>query len=777
MTHREAHPQSTDLPPENDALPDVAARQIVAGGPAAVASSMGISLKEMGLVTTAKTLTAVNQVKGFDCPGCAWPDPEDHRSMAEFCENGAKAVAEEATLKRVTPEFFRDHSAESLAGQTEYWLSQQGRITHPMILRAGASHYEKVSWEEAYSLIASELRKVHPDRAAFYTSGRTSNEAAFLYQLFVRLYGTNNFPDCSHLCHQSSGVALKETIGSGKGSVHLRDFDQADAIFVVGQNPGTNHPRMLTTLQKAARRGCKIVTINPLREAGLERFKHPQEMRGWVGPGTPLSTHYLQVKINGDIAVFKGIMKEMLNRQDSHGDAFDTQFIREHTDGFESFSDDLRLESWESIEASSGVSRAEIQAVAHVAIGAKNIICCWAMGLTQHKNAVGTIQEIVNFLLLGGHFGRPGAGACPVRGHSNVQGDRTMGIWEAPSQAFLDSLGAEFRFDPPRKPGYHVVSCIEAMHAGKVDVLFALGGNFLSASPDTAFTAQALRRCRLTVHVSTKLNRSHFVPGREALILPCLGRTERDVQDGQEQFVTVEDSMGIVHASRGVLKPASPHCKSEVLLIAELAAMTLGSRYGIAWNQLGQRYDVIRDHISRVIPGFEHFNERVRQPFGFCLPHQARDQRVFETPTGKARFTVHPIPKSEARPDQFVLMTIRSHDQYNTTIYGLNDRYRGITAGRRVVFMNPADMKRDGFSQGDVVDLVSHFGEEQRKVSRFLIVPYDIPSGCLASYFPETNPLVPIGSFADKSYTPTSKSIVVTLERHADFTLSSHGPT
>jgi molybdopterin-dependent oxidoreductase alpha subunit len=479
-----------------------------------------------------------------------------------------------------------------------------------------------------------------------------------------------------------------------------------------------------------------------------------------------LATHYLQVKINGDVAVFKGIMKEMLARKGSHGDGFDMAFIAEHTDGFDAFCRDLRDTSWEEIIASSGVSRDQIRAVAEVAMRSKNIICCWAMGLTQHKNAVATIQEIVNFLLLGGHIGRPGAGACPVRGHSNVQGDRTMGIWEAPSEAFLNSLAAEFGFEPPRQPGYHVVSAIQAMHAGLIDVFFAIGGNFLSASPDTGFTGQALRRCRLTVHVSTKLNRSHFVPGRSSLILPCLGRTERDVQEGEEQFVTVEDSMGVVHASRGVLKPASPECRSEVAIVAQLAAKTLGARSQINWHLLGTHYDVIRDHIARVIPGFERFNARVREPYGFCLPHAARDSRTFDTPTGKARFTVHPIPKSEAGPGQYTLMTIRSHDQYNTTIYGLDDRYRGISDGRRVLFMNTADMQRDGYRDGDLLDLVSHFEGETRKVSRFRVVPYDIPSGCLASYFPETNPLVPIGSFADKSFTPTSKSIIVSLRRH-----------
>ncbi len=739
----------------------------VAGGPSAVISATAISVDEMGLINTFKTLTAVNQTDGFDCPGCAWPDPLSHRSVAEFCENGAKAVAEEATLKRVGPDFFKLHSVAELASRHEFWLGKQGRISEPMVLRRGESHYQAISWDDAFAMIAEQLRASDPDRAVFYTSGRTSNEAAFLYQLFVRSYGTNNLPDCSNLCHESSGVALKETIGSGKGSVQLTDFALADCIIVIGQNPGTNHPRMLSTLQEAARRGCRIIAINPLREAGLERFKHPQEFSGWVGAGTELATDYVQVKINGDLALLKGIMKEVVHREDQTPGAIDRTFIDEFTSGFDDFCQDLRATSWESIESSSGISRREIIDLADVIIKSKNLICCWAMGLTQHKNAVATIQEIVNLLLLGGHIGRPGAGACPVRGHSNVQGDRTMGIWEAPPGEFLDRLGSEFGFSPPRRPGFHVVSAIEAMLRGEVDTFFAMGGNFLSAAPDTDQTAAALRRTRLTVHVSTKLNRSHFITGDQALILPAIGRTEEIVAGGRQQFVTVEDSMGVVRASYGRLRPASSLCMSEVQIVCELAKRTLPGTSSIPWNEFSQNYDLIRDRIERVIPGFDDFNRRVRDPFGFVLPHLARDSRVFATATGKAQFTVHAIAPPLNQPGQFVLMTIRSHDQYNTTIYGLEDRYRGISAGRRVVFMHPDDARDLSLNLGDSVDLISHFAGQTRRVSSFKVVPYDIPRQCLASYFPETNPLVPLDSYAEKSHTPTSKSVVVTVERSA----------
>jgi molybdopterin-dependent oxidoreductase alpha subunit len=738
-----------------------------AGGVPAVLSSMKHLYAEAGAVRGAKTILRLNQKGGIDCPGCAWPDPDGHRSPTEFCENGAKAIAEEATLQRVTPEFFAKHSVAELAQQSDYWLGKQGRITHPMLLREGATHYESVSWDEAFTIIATELRGLaSPDEALFYTSGRTSNEAAFLYQLFVRKFGTNNLPDCSNMCHESSGVAMTETIGVGKGTATLDDFERADAIFIFGQNPGTNHPRMLTALQSAARRGCKIVSINPLPEPGLMRFKHPQEPLAMLGSGTELTTLFLPVRINGDIALLKGIMKEMLAAHDERGNVFDLEFIAQHTTNFDEFVEKLRGEDWNELEEQSGITRAQMRAAAQIAIESRATIACWAMGMTQHKSAVAGIQEIVNFLLLGGHIGRPGTGVCPVRGHSNVQGDRTMGIWERPTEKFLDSLAAQFGFEPPREHGFDVVEGIKVMHEGKAHVFFAMGGNFLSATPDTAFTAEALRRCRLTAHVSTKLNRAHLVTGKQALILPCLGRTEIDMQKGVPQFVSVENSMGIVHSSQGNLPPASEHLLSEPMIVARLAAATLEND-AVDWLHLASDYDRIRDCIERVIPGFENYNERVRQPSGFYLPNAARE-RQWNTVSGKAHFTVHDVPRLHLEVGQLIMMTIRSHDQYNTTIYGLDDRYRGIYNERRVVMLNADDVAERGLKAGDVVDLKSHFQGEERLAPKFIVVPFDLPRSCAATYFPEANVLVPIGSVAEKSNTPTSKSVIITVQPHKE---------
>ncbi len=730
-----------------------------AGGLSAVTVALKMSVAQMGVGRAVTSLLAVNQKKGFDCPGCAWPDPDDRRSLVEFCENGAKAVAEEATLRRVTPEVFALRSVEELSRESDYWLSQQGRLTHPMYLPRGQSHYLPISWEDAFLKIATELKALEsPNEAAFYTSGRTSNEAAFLYQLFVRLFGTNNLPDCSNMCHESSGLGLTKTIGSGKGTVSLKDFDYADCIVVIGQNPGTNHPRMLTTLQAAARRGCRIISINPLAETGLKKFRHPQELSGIFGKGTPLATHFLPVKINGDVALLKGIQKAILETSEK---LIDVNFIKNDTEGFEAYRTDLLSESWKRIVEGSGISEEQIREVAEVIAKSKAMICCWAMGLTQHQNAVANIQEIVNLLLLGGHFGRPGAGACPVRGHSNVQGDRTMGIWERPTSEFLNSLGKEFLFTPPAAHGYDTIESIEAMHQGKVKVFIGLGGNFLSATPDTAYTAKALNRCSMTVQVSTKLNRSHLITGEHALILPCLGRTEIDLQQNKPQFVTVENSMGIVHSSEGHLTPASKDLKSEPAIIAGLAKATLG----VNWEGYIANYDEIRDRISRVIPGFENFNHKVRKPGGFVLPHAVRDRKEFFTPSKRAIFTVHSIPHLEVAAGQFIMATIRSHDQYNTTIYGMEDRYRGIHQGRRVVLMNIEDMKEQNLSEGEPVDLISHFRGVKRRAKNFRIVTYEIPRGCVASYFPETNVLIPIDSFAEGSQTPTSKSVIISLEK------------
>lgn len=734
-----------------------------AGGIPAVISSFKHVVSEMGIVRGLSTLDRMNQKGGFDCMSCAWPDPDGERShLAEYCENGAKAVADEATTKKITPEFFARHSIAELSQQSDFWLNQQGRLTHPMILRKGATHYEALAWDEAFAVLAAELNTLaSPHEAVFYTSGRTSNETAFLYQLFVRMFGTNNLPDCSNMCHESSGTALVETIGIGKGTVTLEDFDKAEAIIVIGQNPGTNHPRMLTALQQAKRNGAKIISINPLPEVGLMRFKHPQELSGIVGKGTALTDLFLQVRINGDVALLKGMMKGLVER-----DALDHEFINTKTAGFGEFSEALRSVDWGEIVAGSGLEREQIQQAVDILCKSNATITCWAMGLTQHKNAVATIQEIVNLALLQGNIGKPGAGLCPVRGHSNVQGDRTMGIWEKPKPAFLDALQREFNFVPPREHGYDTVEAIKAMHEGRAKIFFAMGGNFLSATPDTEFTAAALRHCNLTAHVATKLNRSHLITGEQALILPCLGRTEIDLHASGAQFVSTENSMGVVQSSQGRNQPASAHLLSEPMIVAKLARAVLHRRGTIDWDALVANYDNIRAAIERTIPGFNNYNLRVRQPGGFYLPNGPRAGR-FDTASGKAHFTVHPIPRHELQEGELVMMTIRSHDQFNTTIYGLDDRYRGIFNERRVVLMNATDIAAHGYKAGEVVDLLGHHNGETRIAHRFIIIAYDIPRRCCATYFPEANVLVPIDSVAEKSNTPVSKYVVVQLRKNA----------
>jgi molybdopterin-dependent oxidoreductase alpha subunit len=778
MSDRE--PTSTEISaqtPEEPRLVQIESPSKAAGGVPSIVATTKHALREMGLTRGVRTLLHLNQKTGFDCPGCAWPEPDGERSHAEFCENGAKHVADEATTKRVTPEFFQKWTVADLSNQSDFWLGTQGRITHPMILRHGATNYEPIGWNEAFALIAGELNSLnHPDEAIFYTSGRTSNEAAFLYQLFVRQFGTNNLPDCSNMCHESSGSALGETIGAGKGTVTLEDFNLAQAIFVIGQNPGTNHPRMLSALEKAKQNGCRLVHINPLPEIGMTKFKHPQHVLGWLGSGTTLADMFLQVRINGDVALLKGIMKAVLAEEEKRSGVLDHEFIRDYTEGFEEFSTALKSIGWDEIVKQSGIRRTDIEEAAKVFIESERTIFCWAMGLTQHKNAVANIQEIVNLMLCRGQIGKPGAGLCPVRGHSNVQGDRTMGIWERPPDWFLDNLGAEFGFEPPYRHGLDTVNAIQAMHDGRARIFFALGGNFLSATPDTEFTANALRQCSLTVHVSTKLNRAHLITGEQALILPCLGRTESDVQASGPQFVTTENSMAVVQASRGFLKPASPELFSEPAIVARLAQETLGNRSSVDWPALIANYDRIRDHIARVVPGFDDYNARVRQPGGFHLPSAPR-QRVFKTPSGRAVFTVHGLPKHDLLPDQYLMMTIRSHDQFNTSIYGLDDRYRGVYNGRRVVFLNRDDMKEANLSEGDLVDLISHFEGEERVAPRFTVVPYSIPLRCAATYFPETNVLVPVRSVAEKSNTPVSKSVVISVKRSSQENESVHENT
>ena len=739
-----------------------------AGGIPSVWMAVRFAAREMGWVAGTRTLLRVNQRDGFDCPGCAWPDPE-HRGVVEFCENGAKAVAHEATRSRVERDFFEAWPISALLDKTDYWLERQGRLTEPMLRRPGSDHYEAISWSDAFSRIADHLNQLDsPDDAIFYTSGRTSNEAAFLYQLFVRQFGTNNLPDCSNMCHESSGKGLTDTIGVGKGTVSLADFELADAIFILGQNPGTNHPRMLVTLEAAKRRGCKIICVNPLREPGLVRFKHPQKLGGLVGRGTALADQYLQVGINGDVALLKGIGKAVLEAEREHaGEVLDHEFIHRHTVDFDAYRDALDKTNWDEITDGCGVSRDEIRAAAQVYVTAERTIICWAMGLTQHENGVANIQEIVNLLLLRGNLGRPGAGACPVRGHSNVQGDRTMGISEAPDREFLERLGDAFDFEPPAGHGFNAVQTIEAMASGKGRVFFAMGGNFVAAAPDTAYTEAAMWRCELTVHVSTKLNRSHLVTGETALILPCITRSERDEQEGGTQFVTVENSMSVVHASRGRRDPASPHLLSEPRIVAELARATLGAaaggeKCGTTWDGLVADYDRIRDRIEQVVPGFAGYNRAMREPGWLLLPNGARE-RAFRTRSGKAHFTVNGFPKHDLGEGEYLMMTIRSHDQYNTTIYGLDDRYRGVFKERRVVFMNPNDIDQAGFQKGQLVDLISHFEGVARTARGFIVVPYDIPQRCTATYFPEANPLVPVGQYAKGSFTPASKSVRIEI--------------
>lgn len=763
-----ASPNAQAQPPIETAEIRIEARPHAAAGLRSVLKAAEVTLKEPGLARGIKALTHLNQFEGIDCPGCAWPDPDEHRAINEYCENGVKAIAEEATSKRVTPDFFAKWSIPALSQQSDYWLGHQGRLTSPVVRRAGSDRYEAISWANAFALIAGELNRLaSPNEAIFYTSGRTSNEAAFLYQLFVRQFGTNNLPDCSNMCHESSGAALKEAIGVGKGTVKLQDFDLADTILIIGQNPGTNHPRMLATLERAARRGATIVSINPLAEVGLTRFKHPKDVLHLFGSGTKIAKHFVQVRLSGDLAFFKGVCKEILE-EDARQPVINREFIEQKTHGFDEFRRAVACTSWDQIVEQSGISRGQIREIAEVVLRSKSMIACWAMGITQQRQAVATVQEVVNLMLLGGHLGRRGAGVCPVRGHSNVQGDRTMGIWEMMPASFLDKLRDTFQFEPPRQHGWDVVDSIKAMHRGDAKVFFAMGGNFLSASPDTEYTAQALSRCRFTVHVSTKLNRAHLITGEQALIVPCLGRTDRDLQTSGEQFVSVENSMGIVHSSRGSLEPPAKDLLGEPAIVAHLAVATLGNRTSTKWMHLIEDYDRIRDLIAQVVPGCEDMNRRVRRRGGFYLPNAAREDS-YKTKTGKANFSVSAIEPIFLESDQFLLTTLRSHDQYNTTIYGLDDRYRGIFHGRRVVLINPDDMKQHGWSSGELLDITSHFrceGIEQRRVARrFLAVPYDIPRRCVATYFPEANVLVPIGSVALKSNTPTSKAVIVTFSR------------
>ncbi|MEM9280934.1 MAG: FdhF/YdeP family oxidoreductase [Verrucomicrobiota bacterium] len=759
------------LPPEAFTGIEVSKPKTFAAGVKAVTSSFKHVFGLAGLKRGTEGMLKLNQKDGFDCPSCAWPDPDDHRASTEFCENGAKAMASETTKRRVDPAFFENYSVAEISHESDYWMEQQGRITDPVILRPGSTHYEPIKWDEAFQLIADQLNALpDPNEAIFYTSGRTVNESAFLYGLFVRMFGTNNLPDCSNMCHESSGAALVASVGIGKGTVTLKDIENSDIVLVVGQNPGTNHPRMLSCLQEAVRKGAEIVSVNPMKEAGLVGFAHPQEIVGMMGASTPLARRFLRVRINGDQAVFQGLAKAIFDLEAaSPGEVIDHAFIDDHTVGFESYREEIERVNWEEIESRSGISEAEIRDLAEVVTRReKKLITCWAMGLTQHRNAVSTIRDVVNVHLMLGAVGRPGAGLCPVRGHSNVQGDRTMGIFEKMPEWFHDSIDEVFDFKSPREHGYDVVGSILAMHERRASVFFAMGGNFLQATPDTEFTAEALRRCSLTVHVSTKLNRSHVVTGETALILPCLGRSELDPDKrGEPQFSTVENSMGVVHQSKGTLDPISENLLSEIEIAARLAATTLGKKATIDFVDVSRDYDGVRELIERTIPGFKGFNERVRQPGGFYLDNPAKE-RDFRTESGKAEFSAERLESADLGEGELMLMTLRSHDQFNTTVYGLHDRYRGISNERRILFMNPDDMRDRAIQPLNQVTIRNRTGGRLREVNHFLAVPYELPREAVAGYFPELNPLVPIESTARISNTPTSKSIPVEVERESE---------
>ncbi len=778
----------------------------------AVTNALRHVFGKMGVIRGTRGLLNLNQHGGIDCQSCAWPDPDDRRTVSEFCENGAKALSDEATTKKIGREFFAEHSVAELSRKSDMWLNAQGRLTEPLILRQGSKHYEPISWDDAFAVIAQNLNTLAtPDEAVFYTSGRTSNEAAFLYQLFVRQFGTNNLPDCSNMCHESTSVALAESIGLGKATIRLADFEKTDLVIVIGQNPGTNAPRMLSSLAAAKKAGAKMISINPLAEVGLTSFVDPNPQHGnplsllGLRPAKLADLH-LPVRIGGDMAVLKGLMKIMLDREnDSPGTVFDHGFIDNKTSGYSEFIDSLNAASWDHIAAASGLTREQIEEAAEMIIAAGSFITCWAMGVTQHTAAVATIQDIVNLHLLCGAVGRPGAGLCPVRGHSNVQGDRTMGIWEQMNPVFRENLEREFNFKTPEADGFNTVEAIAAMRDGKAKVFFAMGGNFAAASPDTASVSAAMRNCDLTVQVITKLNRTALGPGRVSLVLPCLGRSEIDrsvdtpvrmgpkdeenakslgdlresrvstnkgsfalgdadksVRVPIEQFVSTESTMLNVQMSKGIFPPASEQLRSETWIVASMAKAVLGARTTVDWDAMAGDYDNIRDAISRVVPGCENYNERIREPGGFYMPSPTH-LGEFPTPTGKAMFRPSPIEIVGLEKGQLIMTTIRSHDQFNTTIYGLKDRYRGVYGDRRVIFMNQTDMDDRGLEAGMTVDITSHFDDGERTISGFSVIPYKIPRDCAASYFPEANPLIPLGSVARRSFTPTSKCVVITV--------------
>ncbi|XWW46152.1 FdhF/YdeP family oxidoreductase [Fibrella sp. USSR17] len=738
-----------------------------AAGMTAIAKSFEHVLRGTGVGRGWKALVNLNQKDGFDCPSCAWPDPDGKRSaIAEYCESGAKAVADEVMTKHTaSPVLFQRYSVADLLEKSDLWLGQQGRLTQPMILKPGATHYVPIEWPDAFQLIADQLNALDsPNEAIFYTSGRTSNEAAYLYQLFVKMYGTNNMPDCSNMCHESTTVALTETLGLGKATVTYEDYEAADVVMIMGQNPGTTAPRMLTPMEKMKRNGGRIIAVNPLHEAGLLAFKYPQSPRDMLLGGEKLTDVFLQVRINSDLALMKAMCKLLLEEEKkAPGKVLDKHFIDTYTSGYEDFVKSLDHFDLNDLAAQCGLTVAQIQEAVDLFKYTPKLVIIWAMGLTQHKNGVATISELINLLLLKGSIGIRGGGASPIRGHSNVQGDRTMGVYEKPKPELLAALEKEFKFTPPHEHGYDAVAAVKAMHEGKAKVFFGLGGNFAMAVSDTNYTGEALRRCKLTVHVSTKLNRSHLIHGETALILPCLGRTDQDVQATGPQFVSCESTTGVVAQSHGVVEAVSPHLKSEVAIVAGLAKATLNGRSTVNWDSLTADYDRIRDLIAKTVDGFDGYNEKVRKPGGFYIPNGPRQRDFAKTSDGKAQFTVNVPARHELQTGNLLLMTIRSQDQFNTTVYANDDRYRGVYNERRVVFMHADDMANLGLQEKQVVDMHSTYDGVTRTAHRFIVVPYDIPRGCLAAYYPETNVLVPIDQMAEKSNTPISKSIVVTM--------------
>ncbi|MEM9078520.1 MAG: FdhF/YdeP family oxidoreductase [Bacteroidota bacterium] len=737
-----------------------------AGGHQAVQKALQHTFKEMGAPRGVKGLLKMNQKNGFDCPSCAWPDPEKPKAGVEYCENGAKALADEVTLQNIGSDFFKKNSVEELSLLSDFELNKHGRLTEPLVLRSNSLHYEPISWENAYQLIADEFGKMDsPDEAIFYTSGRSSNEAAFLYGTFARALGTNNMPDCSNMCHESSGVALSETLGIGKGSVKLEDFDHAEVVIVAGQNPGTNHPRMLSALEACKENGGKVISINPLKEAGLVNFKNPQKVKGWIGNGIDLADIHLQVNINQDIALVKLILKKLIQiDKEQNGNVFDHSFIEKYTEGYEALIADLKSYDENLLLEQAGVDESQVDATVELLSKKSKIIVCWAMGLTQHKNGVENIREFVNLLLLKGSIGKPNSGTCPVRGHSNVQGDRSVGIHHYVNPTLNERIEKHFRFKAPTQVGYDTVEAIQAMHEGRARVFVCLGGNFLMAASDTEYTAEAIQNCELTVQISTKLNRSHLVTGKTALILPSLGRSEKDEQNGKEQFITTENSMGKVRWSKGIFKPTQGNLRSEPKIIAEIAHTYFKGSHSVPWEQLGSDYSLIREYIDKIAKGFED-TENKSKGSGYYLPNNVRDLDFSNLPNGKAKITINRLPDHHLESEELMLMTIRSHDQFNTTIYGMDDRYRGVYNERRVLFMNESDMKSKSLQKHDVVHLISKYNGKERKATHFKVIPYDIPQGNLAAYYPETNLLVPHNHFADRSQTPISKSIKVKIEK------------